>query len=147
MCFKQEGAIFTLSAKHMKLIDKFMYLCSSVSSTQSDVNICLAKVWTAINRLSITWKSDQSDQIKWDFFQAVAVSILLYGWTTWMLTKCIEKKLDGNYTRMLWAIWTNPGSNNPPNNSWMATYLPSQKLFKKDKQNMLDTNGEARTNS
>ena len=30
--------------------------------------------------------------------------ILLYGCTTWMLTKWLEKKLDGNYTRMLRAI-------------------------------------------
>ena len=30
--------------------------------------------------------------------------ILLYGCTTWTLTKCMEKKLDGNYTRMLQAI-------------------------------------------
>ena len=30
--------------------------------------------------------------------------ILLYGCATWMLTKRLEKKLDGNYTRMLWAI-------------------------------------------
>ena len=36
-------------------------------------------------------------------FWAVAVSILLYGCTTWMLTKCIEKKLDVNLTRMLCA--------------------------------------------
>ena len=32
------------------------------------------------------------------------MSILLYGCTTWVLTKCIEKKLDGNYTKMLRAI-------------------------------------------
>ena len=32
------------------------------------------------------------------------MSILLYGCTTWMLTKWLEKKLDGNYTRMLRAI-------------------------------------------
>ena len=32
------------------------------------------------------------------------MSILLYGCTTWTLTKWLEKKLDGNYTRMLWAI-------------------------------------------
>ena len=38
------------------------------------------------------------------FFQAAIVSILLYGCTTWTLTKQLEKKLDGNYTRMLWAI-------------------------------------------
>ena len=38
------------------------------------------------------------------FFQAEVVSILLYGCTTWMLIKHMEKKLDGNYTKMLWAI-------------------------------------------
>ena len=32
------------------------------------------------------------------------MSILLYGCTTWMMTKCIEKKLDSCCTRMLWAI-------------------------------------------
>ena len=30
--------------------------------------------------------------------------ILLYGYTTWTRTKCMEKKLDGNYTRMLQAV-------------------------------------------
>ena len=42
--------------------------------------------------------------MKRSFFQAVVVSILLYGCTTWTLTKRVEKKLDGNYTRMLRAI-------------------------------------------
>ena len=37
-------------------------------------------------------------------FQAAVTSILLYGCTTWTLTKRLEKKLDGNYTRMLRAI-------------------------------------------
>ena len=37
-------------------------------------------------------------------FQAVIVSILLYGCTTWMLTKRMEKKLNSNYTRMLQSI-------------------------------------------
>ena len=32
------------------------------------------------------------------------MSILLYGCTTWTLTKRLEKQLDGNYTRMLRAI-------------------------------------------
>ena len=32
------------------------------------------------------------------------MSILLYGCTTWTLTKRLKKKLDGNYTRMLRAI-------------------------------------------
>ena len=42
--------------------------------------------------------------MKRSFFQAAVVSILLYGCTTWTLTKRPEKKLDGNYTRMLRAI-------------------------------------------
>ena len=42
--------------------------------------------------------------MKRSFFQAAIVSILLYGCTTWTLTKRVEKKLDGNYTRMLRAI-------------------------------------------
>ena len=35
---------------------------------------------------------------------AAVVSILLYGCTTWTLTKRLERRLDGNYTRMLRAV-------------------------------------------
>ena len=42
--------------------------------------------------------------MKRSFFQVAVVSILLYGCTTWTLTKRLEKKLDSNYTRMLRAI-------------------------------------------
>ena len=42
--------------------------------------------------------------MKRSFFQAAVTSILLYGCTTWTLTKRLEKKLDGNYTRMLREI-------------------------------------------
>ena len=42
--------------------------------------------------------------MKRSFFQAAVVSILQYGCTTWTLTKRMEKKLDGNYTRILRAI-------------------------------------------
>ena len=69
----------------------------------SHVDICLLKVWTAVDRLSVTRKSDQSDKMKEDFFQAAVVSTLLYGCTTWTLTKYRKKKLDGNCTRMLRA--------------------------------------------
>ena len=54
--------------------------------------------------LSIIWKSDLTDKMKRSFFQAAVTSILLYGCTTWTLTKRLEKKLDGNYTRTLRAI-------------------------------------------
>ena len=50
------------------------------------------------------WKSNLTDKMKRSFFQAAIVSILLYGCTIGTLTKRLEKKLDGNYTRMLRAI-------------------------------------------
>ena len=64
----------------------------------------LTKAWTVIGQLSVIWKSGMTDKMKYSFFQAAVVLILLYGCTTWMLTKRLEKKLDGNCTRMLWAI-------------------------------------------
>ena len=77
---------------------------NSVSSTEKDIDTRLTKAWTVIDKISIIWKSDLADKMKRSFFQAAVVSILLYGCTTWTLTKRLEKKLDGNYTRMLQAI-------------------------------------------
>ena len=104
MCFNQKGDISTLNGSSLKLVDKFTYLGSSVSSTETDIDTRLTKVWTAINWLSVIWKSDLTNKMKRSFFQAAVVSILLYGCTTWTLTKRMEKKLEGNYTRMLRVI-------------------------------------------
>ena len=99
MCYNQTGNISTLDGTSLKLVDKFIYLRSSVSSIEKDIDTGLTKAWTAIDRLSIIWKSELTDKMKRNFFQATVVSILLYGCTTWTLTKRLEK-LDGNYTRM-----------------------------------------------
>ena len=101
MCFNQKGDISTLDETSLKLVDKFTYLGSSVSSTEKDIDTRLMKAWTAIDRLSIIWKSNFTDKMKRSFFQAAVVLVLLYGCTTWTLTKRLEKKLDGNYARML----------------------------------------------
>ena len=97
LCFNQTGDISTLNGISLKRVNKFTYLGSSVSSTEKDVNKRLAKAWTAIDRLLVIRKSDMTDKI----FQAAVVPILIYGCTTWTLTKLMEKKLDGNYERML----------------------------------------------
>ena len=57
-----------------------------------------------------------------DFFP-----MLLYGYTTWMLTKHIEKNLDWNYTRILWAVLNKFWKQHPQNHSCTAIYHPSQK--------------------
>ena len=118
MCFNQSGDISTPKGGPLKLVDKFTYLGSSVSSTEKDINTRLAKAWTAIDSLSVIWKSDLTDKIKL-FFQAAVVSILLYGCTTWMLTKRMGKKPDGNYTRMLRTVL---------NKSWRQQ-LTKQQLY------------------
>ena len=104
MCFNQRGGISTLNGSSLKLLDKFTYLGSSVSSTEKDINTRLAKAWTALDSLSVIWKSDLTDKIKRSFFQAAVVSILLYGCTTETLNKRMEKKIDGNYPRTLEAL-------------------------------------------
>ena len=104
MCFNQTGDISTLDGASLKPVDKFTYLGSCVSSTEKDIYTRLTKAWTAINKLSVIWKSDLTDKMKRSFFQAAVVSMLLCGCITWTLTKRLEKKLDGNYTRMLRAI-------------------------------------------
>ena len=48
MCFNQRGYISTQKGGPLKLVDKF-----SVSSTEKDINPRLARVWTAIDWLSV----------------------------------------------------------------------------------------------
>ena len=57
----------TVNGGPLKLVDKFTSLGSSVSSTEGEVNMRLAKAWAAIDRLSIIWKTDITDNIKLDF--------------------------------------------------------------------------------
>ena len=84
------GDISTLEGTSLKLVDKFTFLGSSVSSTEKDIDTRLTKAWTAIDKLSVIWKSNLTDKMKRSFFQAAVVSILLYGCTTWTLTKRLE---------------------------------------------------------
>ena len=130
MCFNQKGDISTLDGTSLKLVDKFTYLGSSVSSTEKDIDTRLTKAWTAIDRLSIIWKSNLSDKMKHSFFQAGVVAILLYGCTTWTLTKRLEKKLDGNYTRMLRAILNKSWQQHPTKRQLYGHLPPITKTIK-----------------
>ena len=79
MYFNRKGDTSTLNGGSLKLVDKFLYLANSISSTENDNNMGQAKAWTVIDRLSIIWKSDLSNKIKCNFFQAAVVSNLPYG--------------------------------------------------------------------
>ena len=129
MCYNQTGDISTLDGTSLKLIYKFTYLVSSVSSTEKDIDTRLTKEWAAIDRLPIIWKSDLIDKMKRSFFQAAVVSILLYGCTTWTLTKRLEKKLHGNYTRMLRAILNMSWQQHPTRHQQYGSLPPITKTI------------------
>ena len=74
-----------------------------ILSAFSNVNILIDKVWAAIGRFTTTCKFDHSYKIKQEF-HAIAVSVLRYGFTSWSLTKRLEKRLDGNHTRVPRAV-------------------------------------------
>ena len=67
MCFKREGAISALSDRSLKLVDKFTYLGSSVSSTESDVDIRLPKSWSDIHHIDVwfIWKNKTGFLLSW----------------------------------------------------------------------------------
>ena len=129
MGYNQTGNISTLDRAFLKLVDEFTNLGSSVSSTEKDIDTGLTKAWTTFDRLSIIWKSDLTDKMKRSFFQAAVVSILLYGCTTWTLTKCLEKKLDSNYTRMLRAILNKSRRQHPTRHQLYGHLTPITKTI------------------
>ena len=67
--------------------------------------------------------------MKRSFFQAAVVSILLYGCTTWTLTKLLEKKLDGNYSRMLRAILNKSWQQHPTRHQIYGHLPPIRKTI------------------
>ena len=44
--------------KPLQQVDKLTYLCSNISSSESDGHICLGKTRIATNKLTAIWKSD-----------------------------------------------------------------------------------------
>ena len=78
----------------------------------------------------VIWKSDLTDKMKRSFFQAAVVSILLYGCTTWTLTKRMEKKLDGNYTRILRTILKKSWRQHPTKQQLYGHLPPVTKTIK-----------------
>ena len=68
--------------------------------------------------------------MKRSFFQAAVESILLYGCTIWTLTKRVEKKLDGNYTRMLRAILNKSWRQHPTKQQLYGHLPPITKTIK-----------------
>ena len=64
MCFNQAGHISTLEGTSLKIVANFTYRGRSASSTEIDIDTRLTNTWTAIDKLSVIWKSDLTDKMK-----------------------------------------------------------------------------------
>ena len=112
----------------MKLVDKFLYFSSSISLTESDMKIHLAKAWTAIDRLSyasLTYTMKKRMQF---LPSSSCVNCIM-----WMhhidADKCIKKKLDGNCTRMPWAILNKSWKQHPTKQQLYSHKSPVSKII------------------
>ena len=140
MCFNQTGDIFTLGGSSLKLVVKFTYLGSSVSSTVKYIDTWLAKAWTAIDMSygSQTWPlnlnkvSSKQRSCRYCYMDALH-ELSLKGW---------KKILTATTQECSKQFWTSPGGNTPQSSSCTATYLPSQNLSKLDEPDMQDTAGK-----
>ena len=96
-----ETPIKSRTGKDIRRVEKFKYLGGWMSSTEKDFEVRKTLAWTACHKLKKIWKSNIRRKIKEILFLSTVESILLYGSETWALTKTLQKRLDGCYTRML----------------------------------------------
>ena len=81
-----------------------------MDETGKDIEVRIAKGWGALNKMETVWKSKLSRNLKVRFFQATVESVIIVRCGKLTLTRTLEKRLDGAYTRMLRAAldisWT-----------------------------------------
>ena len=90
------------------------------ASIEKDIQIRIAKAWSALNSMQEIWKSKIPDKLKRHFFRTAVESVLVYGAISWTLTSKLEGKIDVAYTRMLRAAL---------NKSWRE-YLTNKELYR-----------------
>ena len=79
-----------LNGNILKQVDDFKYLGSYISSSKKNFEIRKAQAWVACNKINL--------------FKTCVESILLYGSETWTMSKQLEKRLYGTYTRFVMGL-------------------------------------------
>jgi hypothetical protein len=91
----------TRNGTSLKQVDDYKYLGSYGSSSEKDFTTRKGMAWSACNDMYKIWSSQLSNNLKIKIFRATVEPILLYGSETWTLSRKLEKRLDGTYTRLL----------------------------------------------
>ena len=90
-----------LNGTPLKQVEDYKYLGSFISSSEKDFITRRGMAWSACNDMHHIWSSQLSNNLKVKIFRATVEPILLYGSETWTLSRQLEKRLDGTYTRLL----------------------------------------------
>ena len=96
--------IKTLKDKLLNMVSDYVYLGSFISSSEKDFLTRKGKAWAACNAMNKLWPSSLDRKFKLKIFKTPIEPILLYGSETWTLSKKLEKRLDGTYTRLLMRV-------------------------------------------
>lgn len=83
-----------LDNKSIKQVDDFKYFGSQIATTSSDVSQRIAKGWLAFWQLDNIWKASNIDLDLKISISAAVISILLYGYESWVITPMIENQLN-----------------------------------------------------
>ena len=78
-----------------------IHMCTRIYYVYIHIYIC------RYGQLSKGYRSNVTNKIKCSFFLAAGVSILLYRYNTWTLTKRMKKKLDSNYKKKMQRVILN----------------------------------------
>lgn len=91
----------TLAGGPIDQCTDFKYLGSWIRNTSKDFEARKAQAWSACTQLRKVWTSPIGRELKLRVFSACVTSILLDGAESWSMTKTLEKRLDGCYTKLL----------------------------------------------
>ena len=98
-----EGTITAQNGYDLEQVNNFNYPSSKIISSENDIQVRIGSALSALNKLTLTWKSNLDISIKGELFRATVESVLTYSSQAWTLTKLLENKLNGAYIRMLRA--------------------------------------------
>ena len=97
----EEANIYADNGNPLQHVEDFKYLGSYIADSKKDFNTRKGMAWSACIKLQKVWTSSIPEHTKVKFFKACVEPVLLYGSETWTLTKQLEKRLNGCYTRLL----------------------------------------------
>ena len=86
----------TLNGTSLKQVEEYKYLGSYVSSSDKDFITRKGMAWSACNDMHNIWSSRLTNDFKIKLFRAT-----VDGSETWTLSRKLERRLDGTYTRLL----------------------------------------------